>query len=156
MLSNSCLMVKSLQIFSTGDGVHRRSTPRTPIGKHLLVEYYGCEKETLNDQELIRELMFQAATKANVEIVASVFHRFPTQGVTGVVVLAESHLSIHTWPEHDYAAVDFFTCGEGLPEHADEVLLQGLRALRAERILLVRGGGRKPTRLFCSDPDVVR
>jgi S-adenosylmethionine decarboxylase len=83
--------------------------------------------------------MNQAAKAARTNIVASVFQPFEPQGVTGVVVVEESHLSIHTWPECGYAAVDFFTCGESIPELAHRVLSEGLRAERAEVIFVDRG-----------------
>ena len=83
--------------------------------------------------------MREAAIAAGTSIVASVFQPFEPQGVTGVVVVEESHLSIHTWPEHGYAAVDFFTCGDSLPEAAHKVLFDGLRAERAEKIFVERG-----------------
>ena len=83
--------------------------------------------------------MNQAALAANTRVVASVFHPFEPQGITGVVVIEESHLSIHTWPEHGYAAVDFFTCGAGLPEAAHRVLREGLGARRSELMVVDRG-----------------
>ena len=83
--------------------------------------------------------MNQAAKAARTNIVASVFQPFEPQGVTGVVVVEESHLSIHTWPEYGYAAVDFFTCGDSVPEIAHRVLSEGLRAEHAEVIFVDRG-----------------
>jgi S-adenosylmethionine decarboxylase proenzyme len=97
-------------------------------GRHLLVEYTGCDASVLDDLKRIEALMNEAARAAQTNIVASVFQPFEPQGVTGVVVVEESHLSIHTWPECGYAAVDFFTCGDSLPERAHEVLCAGLRA----------------------------
>ena len=110
-------------------------------GRHLLVEYTGCDPNVLDDLKRIESLMNEAATAAQTNIVASVFQPFEPQGVTGVVVVEESHLSIHTWPEHGYAAVDFFTCGDSLPERAHEVLAAGLRAEFAEVMLVDRGSG---------------
>lgn len=109
------------------------------LGRHLLVEYEGCDPDTLNDESAIRGLMRQAAKAAGATEVAVVFHRFSPQGVSGVVVVAESHLSIHTWPEHGYAAVDFYTCGDCEPERAHAVLLQGLAATSAEVMHVDRG-----------------
>ena len=82
------------------------------LGKHLLVEFYGCNKKKLNDLKFIEEAMTEAAKESKSTIVQVVFHKFSPHGVSGVVVVAESHLAIHTWPEHGYAAVDLFTCGE--------------------------------------------
>jgi S-adenosylmethionine decarboxylase len=108
-------------------------------GRHLLVEYTGCDASVLDDLKRIEALMNQAAKAARTNIVASVFQPFEPQGVTGVVVVEESHLSIHTWPERGYAAVDFFTCGDAIPEMAHRVLSEGLRAERAEVIFVDRG-----------------
>lgn len=108
-------------------------------GRHLLVEYHECDKAVLNDVRAIERLMREAATAACCREVASVFHEFTPQGVSGVVVIEESHLSIHTWPEHGYAAVDFFTCGEGVPQNAHEVLMAGLRAQGCEVMFIDRG-----------------
>ncbi len=82
------------------------------LGFHLLIEFYGCGHGILNDVGKIKNLMDEAAVVSGATIVESVFHRFNPHGVSGVVVIAESHLAIHTWPEYDYAAVDLFTCGE--------------------------------------------
>ena len=110
-------------------------------GRHLLVEYTGCDFTILDDLKRIEALMNEAARAAHTSIVASVFQPFEPQGVTGVVVVEESHLSIHTWPEHGYAAVDFFTCGDSSPERAHEVLARGLRAQCSEVMLVDRGTG---------------
>ena len=108
-------------------------------GRHLLVEYTGCDPNVLDDLKRIETLMNEAAAAARTRIVASVFQPFEPQGVTGVVVVEESHLSIHTWPECGYAAVDFFTCGESMPERAHEVLVAGLKAQFAELMHVERG-----------------
>ena len=110
-------------------------------GRHLLVEYTGCDPSVLDDLAAIETLMRDAAIAAHTTIVASVFKPFEPTGVTGVVVVEESHLSIHTWPEHGYAAVDFFTCGDANPELAHEVLAGGLRARSAEIMQVERGTG---------------
>lgn len=81
-------------------------------GTHIICELSGCDARTLTDVERVRSIMVAAAQEANAEILKTAFHRFQPQGVSGVVVIAESHLSIHTWPEAGYAAVDFYTCGD--------------------------------------------
>lgn len=111
----------------------------TTQGRHLLVEYRGCAEDRLDDAALIEELMKRAATAALATIVNVTFHRFAPQGVSGVVVVQESHLSIHTWPEHGYAAVDFYTCGDCVPEAAHEVLFAGLAATSCELMIVHRG-----------------
>ncbi len=77
-----------------------------------MCEAYGCDPEVLDDVEAVKETMVNAALRAGAEIREVAFHKFSPQGVSGVVVISESHLAIHTWPEHRYAAVDVFTCGE--------------------------------------------
>ena len=82
------------------------------LGRHVLAEVYGCRFEALNDIQKVEDIMVNAALEAGAEIREVVFHKFSPQGVSGVVVISESHLAIHTWPELGYAAVDVFTCGE--------------------------------------------
>lgn len=82
------------------------------LGRHVLAEIYGCSTEILNDIQQVEKIMVKAALEAGAEIREVVFHNFSPQGVSGVVVISESHLAIHTWPELGYAAVDVFTCGD--------------------------------------------
>lgn len=82
------------------------------LGRHILAEIYDCDPNILNDRELIEEILVKAALEAGAEVREVAFHKFSPQGVSGVVVISESHLAIHTWPELGYAAVDVFTCGE--------------------------------------------
>ena len=107
--------------------------------EHLLVELFGCDSEVLQSKVAVEKLLVKAALAANVTIVQSVFHRYSPQGVTGVVIIEESHLSIHTWPEYGYASVDFYTCGDGMPEKALAVIKAGLQASRTESIFVDRG-----------------
>ncbi len=82
------------------------------LGRHILVEFLGCSSEILNDVSQIEQNMVQAAVNAGATVINSTFHHFSPWGVSGVVVIQESHLAIHTWPEYQYAAVDLFTCGD--------------------------------------------
>ncbi len=82
------------------------------LGRQVLVEFYNCDPDILNDQERIREIMMEGVRRSGATIVTDTFHHFSPHGVSGVVVIAESHVAIHTWPEYGYAAVDIFTCGE--------------------------------------------
>lgn len=82
------------------------------LGRHVLAELCGCDFDILNDVNKVEEIMVNAALDAGAEVRECVFHKFSPQGVSGVVVISESHLAIHTWPELGYAAVDVFTCGE--------------------------------------------
>lgn len=82
------------------------------LGTHIVCELSGCDAAALTDVDGVRATLMQAAREANATIMETAFHRFQPQGVSGVVVLAESHISIHTWPETGYAAMDFYTCGD--------------------------------------------
>ncbi len=82
------------------------------LGRHILAEIYGCNSEILNNKEFIEKIMVDSALKAGAEVREVAFHKFSPQGVSGVVIISESHLTIHTWPELGYAAVDVFTCGD--------------------------------------------
>ncbi len=82
------------------------------LGRHILAEFYGCPEKTLSDLDEIKRHMVAAAYEAGAEVKETAFHRFSPQGISGVVVISESHLAIHTWPEFGYAAVDIFTCGQ--------------------------------------------
>ncbi|MDW8111930.1 MAG: adenosylmethionine decarboxylase [Spirochaetia bacterium] len=82
------------------------------LGRHLLVEYYDCDADVLDSVEQISAAMVKAAELSGATVINNTFHHFSPFGVSGVVVIAESHLSIHTWPEYGFAAVDLFTCGD--------------------------------------------
>jgi len=82
------------------------------LGRHIIAEIYGCDPEILDDVEQVERIMVDAALVAGAEVREVAFHKFSPQGVSGVVVISESHLTIHTWPELGYAAVDVFTCGD--------------------------------------------
>ena len=110
------------------------------LGRQILVEFYHCNPQVLNDQEGIALAMGEAARLSGATVVEEVFHLFNPHGVSGVVVIAESHLSIHTWPEYGYAAVDLFTCGDDIkPEKAFEHLKKLLEAQSVSVMELKRG-----------------
>ncbi len=99
------------------------------LGRHLIVEIYGADPEKLNDLEYLRTLFRRATSAAKATPVREMFHQFSPYGVTGVIVVEESHLTIHTWPEHGYAAVDVFTCGDDVePEGAAMLIVEELEA----------------------------
>lgn len=103
------------------------------LGIHLLVDFWGCPSPLLDDLEYIQKHMLLSAEKANATVVNQAFHKFGPQGVSGAVVIAESHITIHTWPERQYAAVDVFTCGDRAnPWKAVEYLKTQLRATSTE------------------------
>lgn len=110
------------------------------LGQHLLVEFYNCNPEVLDDVAGIEKHMNDAARACGATIVQSSFHRFEPWGVSGVVVISESHLAIHTWPEYGYASVDLYTCGDEIqPDAAYEHLRVVLQAELSETQLLKRG-----------------
>jgi S-adenosylmethionine decarboxylase len=98
-------------------------------GRHILLDVWGVDADTLNDLESLQGAMLGAAAAAGATVVDTTFHRFPIQGLSGVVVLAESHISVHTFPEHGYAAFDIFTCGSRVePERACAHLIRTIGA----------------------------
>jgi len=105
------------------------------LGRHVLVEFYGCPSEIIENNKLIEKVMNEAADYAGATIVESVFHHFNPYGVSGAVIIAESHLTIHTWPEYGYASVDIYTCGDSVsPWKAAEYLSEKLKANRTESL----------------------
>ena len=97
--------------------------------KHLLLELYRCDYEKLNDESFLRCTLNKGAKLANATVLNLISNKFEPQGVTAIALLAESHISIHTWPESNYSAVDIFTCGQNmLPELASKYLIEALKA----------------------------
>jgi len=97
--------------------------------KHLLLELYRCDCEKLNDESFLRCTLNRAAKLANATVLNLISNKFEPQGVTAIALLAESHISIHTWPESNYSAVDIFTCGQNMfPELASQYLIEALKA----------------------------
>ena len=110
------------------------------LGKHLLLELKDCDKEVLNDLSFLKSTLLAAANESGATVLGESFHPFNPQGVSGVVVIAESHLSIHTWPEYDYAAADIFTCGNSVePEKAARILIERLGAKNHSIVEIQRG-----------------
>ena len=105
-----------------------------PLGRHIIADFFGSEN--LDDQAYIKKTLFEAA-KATV--LGSKFHRFSPQGVTGYLLLAESHISIHTWPEYGYAAVDVFTCGEMDPHPAFLLMKKKFKSSSVKTVEIMRG-----------------
>ena len=97
--------------------------------KHFLLELYRCDYQKLNDESFLRCTLNNAAKLANAKVLNLISNKFEPQGVTAIALLAESHLSIHTWPEVHYSAVDIFTCGQNMkPEISCKYLIQALMA----------------------------
>ena len=113
---------QTLKSFSNEERVSNQS-------KHLLLELYKCDYEKLNDESFLRCTLTNAARISNAKVLNLISNKFEPQGVTAIALLAESHLSIHTWPESHYSAVDIFTCGKNMqPELASKYLIEALIA----------------------------
>ena len=112
----------------------------TALGRHILVEFYNCSPELMNDVVYIETSMVEAAEKASATVINSTFHHFSPYGVSGVVVIQESHLAIHTWPEYGYAAVDLFTCGDSVnPWVSYDHLKEAFKASHGSAMECLRG-----------------
>lgn len=110
------------------------------LGTHLLVELKDCNPEALRSLENVRDALVSAAKQAEATIVDISFHEFNPFGISGMVVIAESHLSIHTWPEYGYAAVDIFTCGDVIkPEVAASYLIERFGSKSPSVVEMKRG-----------------
>ena len=110
------------------------------LGTHLLIELWACNREKIDNVDYLCRIMSQAAEVAGATVLKTAFQDFNPQGVSGVVVIAESHLTIHTWPEYGYAAVDIFTCGTTVdPWSAAGFLKQELEAEHSRTLNFDRG-----------------
>ena len=110
------------------------------LGRHLLVELHGCHPDSLKKVDVVKDILVGAARACGATIVDVAFHEFNPFGVSGVVVIAESHLSIHTWPEYRYAAVDIFTCGDVIkPERAVAYIASRFRCKGPSVVEMKRG-----------------
>ena len=110
------------------------------LGTHVLLELRDCDPLLLDDLSHIRQALFSAASEVGAHVVGESFHRFAPQGVTGILSIAESHISIHTWPEFGYAAADIFTCGDQtMPERAAASIVAALRCEDPELTQIRRG-----------------
>jgi S-adenosylmethionine decarboxylase len=113
---------------------------KNALGRHILCEAYGCDPKVLNDVKQVERIMVEAALHAGAEVREVAFHMFSPQGVSGVVIISESHLAIHTWPEFGYAAIDVFTCGTAVnPWDACDYLLENFMAKQSTTNEIRRG-----------------
>lgn len=112
----------------------------TAPGRHGLLDLYGCDENILRDAARLQTILEQAAAAARATVLYRRFHTFGgAGGVTGVLLLAESHISIHTWPEHRYAAADIFLCGHMPAQAARHTIEHGLCARNTRWQSLIRG-----------------
>ncbi len=110
------------------------------LGRHLLVELYQCSTRVIADSRKIEEIMLGAARAAKATIVDVVFHNFKPNGISGVVVIQESHLAIHTWPEYRFASIDIYTCGSKVdPWKAHRYLVKQFKAKQSTATEIKRG-----------------
>mgnify|MGYP003327438536 FL=1 len=122
------------------------------VGKHCILELYDCDCAKLDDEDFVRTALSNAALRAGATLLNLISHHFQPHGVTGLALLAESHISIHSWPESGYAAVDVFTCGDHtMPESACRVLVEEfgaryhkLRSFRRETPGMIAALERQP------------
>ncbi len=120
------------------------------LGKHIILEMKGCCKDTINDVNAVRDILMRATEAMRATLVDVVCHRFSPYGVTGVAILAESHISVHTWPEYGYVAVDIFICGNTVdPESAASYVIQSFHAKKTSALELKRGDISSP--VACND-----
>ena len=110
------------------------------LGVHLLLDLENCDQKILDDLNIIKQTLIIAAQKSGAHIMGETFHKFTPVGVTGIVSIAESHISIHTWPEFKYAAVDIFSCGEDFDlESCVKVISDNLKCKYITRKTIKRG-----------------
>lgn len=107
------------------------------VGKHYLVDLRDCDPDIITCVELTRGIVMHAAKACGATILNDHFHQFQPIGVSGVVLIAESHISVHTWPENGFAAMDIFTCGHMKPQVAIDIIQEGFRAKAASMSLKV-------------------
>lgn len=110
------------------------------LGVHLLLDLENCDQKILDDLNIIKQTLIIAAQRSGALIMGETFHKFTPVGVTGIVSIAESHISIHTWPEFKYAAVDIFSCGEDFDlESCVKVISDNLKCKHITRKTIKRG-----------------
>lgn len=111
------------------------------LGTHVLLELKGCPEELLRIPADSERILLAAAEAMQATVIEHRFHAFAPHGVSGVIVIAESHLTVHTWPEHGYAAIDVFSCGDLDLAAGIDVLKKGYHAKSSEERVVLRGSG---------------
>ena len=108
-------------------------------GRQVLVDLWGCDETKLRSLSVLDPALREVAGRANVGVIDCIWHKFPNGGITGILVLEESHISIHTWPEQRYVSVDFYACGKGDPSGVVEIMKRATGAKRVSIASIVRG-----------------
>ncbi|CDQ18266.1 adenosylmethionine decarboxylase proenzyme [Halobacillus karajensis] len=112
------------------------------MGRHVIAELWDCNESKLNDMSYIEQVFVDAALRAGAEVREVAFHKFAPHGVSGVVIISESHLTIHSFPEHGYASIDVYTCGDRIdPNIAAQFIVDALEAGKNETVEVPRGMG---------------
>lgn len=112
------------------------------IGHHVIAELWECNISKLNNLKVIEKIMVDAALESGAEVREVAFHKFAPQGVSGVVIISESHLTIHSFPEHGYASIDVYTCGDRIdPKIAADYISKQLEANKCDTVEIARGMG---------------
>ncbi len=109
------------------------------VGAHVLADFWGCQFEKLNDAEFLMNCLRTAASNAKMTILGEESFKFEPQGFTGLLLLSESHISIHTYPERGFAAIDVYTCGGGMTQKAIEFLKESLQPETVHQMVVRRG-----------------
>ncbi|GAN35024.1 MAG: adenosylmethionine decarboxylase [Candidatus Brocadia sp. AMX2] len=111
------------------------------LGRHIILEMWGCCHDIIDNVDVVKEILMKATKSIQATLVDIVCHRFSPYGVTGVAILAESHISVHTWPEYGYAAADVFICGGNTinPQNAASFIIQAFHAKETSLLELERG-----------------
>ena len=116
-----------------------REMNKMNVGRHLLGNLHGCPVGLLETVAPIKEIMHRTVLEAELTSVGEIFHQYEPVGVTGVILISDSHFSIHTWPEYELAAVDIFSCSEeGDPERAFDILCKYLSPKKVDKQLIIR------------------
>lgn len=110
------------------------------LGNQTNIELYGCNAQLINNASLVEEILLKSAFLINLTVVNTTIHHFSPIGVSGVIVIEESHIAIHTWPEYNYVAIDFFTCNDSYEiSKAVDFLFESFQADAKEIVQLKRG-----------------
>jgi len=118
------------------------------LGNHLLVELYDCDSYKLNDLPKLESILEEAVKVSGATALKTSFHQFAPQGVSGVIIIAESHFTIHTWPEYGYAALDIFTCGDSInSKKALDYIEKGLKVKTVSVTEMKRGNIHFPIKI---------